>query len=277
MATHRFWRLHISAKGINSVNYVALSGLVLADVAGGPQVAVGGVASASSIRTAGEEADKAFDALQNTFWRGAYNYVLPEHLQYDMGEGNAIDVVEIRLVHTTTPDLRTGPKDIALLYSDDGKHWFIQAAWSDLIFTNGVEIALDAMAKPANLTINRAIKPIIFRNTAAIPGEPALRKINRFGVFGCGFRHYSAAQAATPYTGNYFIQGSTTGLGEPLARRIDLYEQSSGLLVRRAFSGADGAFRFDNIADLTYSVVGVDVGAEQNSVIYAHVTPALMT
>lgn len=81
----------------------------------------------------------------------------------------------------------------------------------------------------------------------------------------------------TPWSGNYYIAGSTTVLGMPFARRVDLVEQRSGLLVRTFHTKADGAFLFDQIGHGPWTLIGVDNSAEQNSVVFAHVPSALMT
>ena len=57
----------------------------------------------------------------------------------------------------------------------------------------------------------------------------------------------------------------------PLARRVDLLDQKSGQIIERIDTPKTGEFEFKEIADGTYSLVGVDNTAEQNSVIFAHV------
>lgn len=276
MAAHRFWGLHISANW-GDTNYTSLAELILAPSAGGAQGAVGGTAIASSFRTSTESPDKAFDGSPTTSWRSAQNGHVPAFIGYDMGAGNSLDVAEVRMTTLSSMAVNSYPRNFALCYSDDGVKWGVQKAWSEEAFTTGVERVFDATPIQANQVYNRIIKELVGRNDQANVGPPTLRMAMPFGLMGGGLRHHTAPRAMTPFTGVYFIQGTTTALGEPLARRVDLYDQRSGQLVRQAFSKEDGAFLFDHIGPGPWTVVGVNSSAEQNSVIYAHVTPSPMT
>ena len=275
MAAHRFWRLHIYRNG-GDTNYASIADLVLAETPGGVQGAVGGTASASNERIPAEGAKNAFDGLSGTFWRGFHNGGAA-FIQYDMGSGRAIDVAEIRITFGSGVGASSYPRDFTLLYSDDGVGWTAQAGWSDAAFVIGVEQAFGATPIPANLRFNRILERIFRRSLSANAGPPTLFTTMPNGVLGGGIRHHTAPRAAFPHSGAYFIQGTTTALGEPLARRVDLYEQKSGLLARKTFSKEDGAFRFDYIGPGPWTVVGVDQSAEQNSVIFAHVIASPMT
>lgn len=276
MAAHRFWGLHISANGGDG-QYTSLAELVLASSAGGAQGAVGGTAIASSYRIEAESPDKAFDGSPETSWRTIYLGHIPAFIGYDMGVGNSLDVAEVRMSGLPNMGTTSYPRSFALVYSDDGAHWVVQKSWSGQAVPSDVELALDTTPIPANQTYNRVFKDLVIRNDQAHVGPPTLRRTMPSSVVDVGLRHHTAPRAMTPFTGNYFIQGSTTTLGKPLARRVDLYDQSSGLLVRQTFSKEDGAFLFDYIGRGPWTVVGVDQSAEQNSVIYAHVTPSPMT
>lgn len=276
MAAHRFWGLHISSNWGDG-NYTSLAELVLAPSAGGAQGAVGGTAIASTFRTATESPDKAFDGSPTTSWRSGYNFHIPSFIGYDMGAGNSLDVAEVRVTVYSSMGINSYPRNFALIYSDDGVKWTVKKAWSEEAFSTGVERVFDATPVQANQVYNRILKELVGRNDQANVGPPTLRMTMPFGLMGGGLRHHTAPRAMTPFTGGYFIQGTTTALGEPLARRVDLYDQRSGQLVRQAFSKEDGAFLFDHIGPGPWTVVGVDSSAEQNSVIYAHVTPSPMT
>lgn len=276
MAAHRFWGLHISANWGDG-NYTSLAELVLASSEGGAQGAVGGTAIASSFRVATESPDKAFDGSATTSWRTAQNVNVPSFIGYDMGAGNSLDVAEVRMTTLSGMGTISYPRGFALIYSDDGVKWSVQKAWSDEAFSTEVERVFDAAPIQANQVYNRILKELVGRNDQANVGPPTLRMAWPFGLMGGGLRHHTAPRAMMPFTGSYFIQGTTTALGEPLARRVDLYDQRSGQLVRQTFSKEDGAFVFDYIGPGPWTVVGVDSSAEQNSVIYAHITPSPMT
>ena len=276
MAAHRFWGLHISSNWGDS-NYTSLAELILAQSAGGAQGAVGGTAIASSFRTSTESPDKAFDGSPTTSWRTDYTFNIPSFIRYDMGAGNSLDVAEVRMTVNSSMGATSYPRSFTLVYSDDGSHWHAHKAWGEHAFQSGVEQAFDATPIQANQVYNRVFKELVLRNDQANVGPPTLRMTMPFGVMGGGLRHHTAPRIFTPFTGNYFIQGTTTALGEPLARRVDLYDQRSGQLVRQAFSKEDGAFLFDYIGTGPWTVVGVDQSAEQNSVIFAHVIASPMT
>lgn len=275
MAAHRFWGLHISSNWGDGY-YTSLAELVLAPSAGGAQGAVGGTAIASTFRTATESPDKAFDGSPTTSWRTSDNFSIPSFIGYDMGAGNSLDVAEVRMITLSTMGAATYPKNFVLVYSDDGVKWGVQKGWSGEAFTAGVERAFDATPVQANQVYNRVLRELLVSNDQANVGPPTLRMVSPFGVMGGG-RHHTAPRVMTPFTGYYFIQGTTTALGEPLARRVDLYDQRSGQLVSQTLSKEDGVFLFDYIGHGPWTVVGVDLSAEQNSVIYAHVTPSPMT
>ena len=129
---------------------------------------------------------------------------------------------------------------------------------------------LDATALPSALITNRLINDRKNKSIeAALPQTwyaSAVRSNNM-----CRGRNNTRPWRITPFSGNKRIAGSTTSLGVPLARRVDLLDQKSGQIIERINTPKTGEFEFKEIADGTYSLVGVDNTAEQNSVIFAHV------
>lgn len=283
MAAHRYWRLYISRTGGGSSTSVGE--LILATTPSGAQAATGGTASASSTNGV-NAASRAFDGTTSSanFWLSATSNMPgglgQEYLQYDMGVGGGIDVAEVRLYFNgTTAGSTTYPSNFALLYSDDGVKWTLQRAWSEQVFTNGETKTLDATPLLSNQIFNRVVIRRDHRyNAAANAGTPpSVLRVLPHRLIGFGIYHGAAPAVLTPWSGRYFIAGSTTVLGAPFARRVDLVEQKSGLLVRQFFTKEDGQFLFEWIGPGPWTLVGVDNSAEQNSVIYAHVPPALMT
>ncbi len=283
MAAHRYWRMYISRTG--GASSVSVGELILATAPSGAQAATGGTASASSTNGV-NAASRAFDGTTSSanYWLSATSGMPSgygqEYLQYDMGVGGGIDVVEVRLYFNgTNAGSTTYPSNFALLYSDDGKVWKVQRAWSELVFTNGETKTLDATALPSNQIFNRVVVRRDYRYNAAANSGPApsVLRMLQHRLIGFGVRHSTAPVVMTPWSGVYYIAGSTTVLGMPFARRVDLVDQRSGLLVRTFYTKADGAFLFDQIGPGPWTLVGVDDSAEQNSVVFAHVPPALMT
>lgn len=282
MAAHRYWRLHISRSG--GAGTVSIGELILATTSGGAQAATGGTASASSTLST-NVASRAFNGTQSAadYWQCATSSYSgtwgAEFVQYDMGAGNSIDVVEMRIYFNgTTSGATTFPSSFVLLHSDDGIRWTVQRAWSNVTFANPETLTFDATELPSNQVFNRVLLvKDVRRNAATNSGVPTKFVALRSPLIGDGARHHTAGTAFFMWSGAFYIAGSTTTLGLPIARRVDLLNQRSGLLERRVFTGPDGQFLFDQINAGPWTVLGVDASAEQNSVVYAHVVPAPMT
>lgn len=264
MAAHRYWRLYVSHTGGGAS--VSIGELILATTPSGAQAATGGTASASSTNGV-NAASRAFDGTTSAanYWQsgsdtmpGGYGQ---EYLQYDMGVGGGIDVVEARLYFNgTMSGSTTYPSNFVLLYSDDGVKWTLQRAWSAQVFTDGETKTLDATPLPSNQVFNRVVLRRDYRYNAAANSGPApsVLRVLHHRLIGFGVRHATAPVVMTPWSGSYYIAGSTTVLGMPFARRVDLVEQRSGLLVRTFHTKADGAFLFDQIGPGPWTLVGVD-------------------
>jgi len=258
MSAHRFWRLHVTRTG-GSGSTVTVGELILASTPGGNQAAVGGTATASSVLGT-NAASRAFDGTlaAGNFWQCASGSLLSgvgsEFIQYDMGANNSISVEEMRLYydHPTSPT--TFPNDFGLYHSDDGIQWTFRRNWTGQSFTNGET-----------------------KTYAATPVTPQVFRVFEHNLIGRGFQRVTAPVVQTPWTGNFYIAGTTTVLGVPHIRRVDLIDQRSGVLVRSLTTKSDGVFLFDNIGPGPWTVVGVDVTATHNSVIFAHVVPIPMT
>ncbi|MBG4448725.1 discoidin domain-containing protein [Pseudomonas aeruginosa] len=275
MAAHRYWRLLLS-QSVNSTQPV-VGEIAFATSPGGANVATGGVASASKFDT-GFEADKSFDGNASTYWRVS-GYIVSggvglgnEWIQYDLGAGNAKDVVEMRIGFPSTPGTQTAPRAFTLYWSDDGLNFTRQRSWCEQSFANNETKTYDTTAIPSGQITNRRVVDRTLRyNLAALPQVwyGTIQRAPGIARYQNGTRPWRL----TPFTGKKRIAGTTTSLGQPIARRVDLLEQKSGLLVDRRFTGPDGAYEFKDIADTAYTVIGVDNSLEQNSVIFAHVTP----
>ena len=280
MAAHRYWRLVISDTNGGSPYGAAIGELILATTAGGASVVTGGTASASDEFSGSFTAASAFDGIQSSSnaWRTDSRTVMTgptQWIQYDFG-GTPRDIVEMRIYY---PDagaipLTYAPKNFALYWGDDGVTWTRQRAWSEQTFTAGGTNTYDTTAVPSGAITNRRLPGIsTYRNaTAALP-QAFFASLSRSTGGLTRARNWTRPWSITPYSGKLRIAGSTTVLGIPKARRVDLLDQKSGLLVDSRNTGPDGVFAFEQLADGVYALVGVDNSAEQNSVIYAHVTP----
>lgn len=279
MAAHRYWRLVISGTNGGGTNSAVIGELILATSAGGASVATGGTASASDVAS-GSSAANAFDGTQSSSdaWRSltrTFDSGPTQWIQYDFG-GTPRDIVEMRIYFPAagTFALTLAPKNFALYWSDDNKTWTRQRAWSEQTFTAGGTNTYDTTAVPSGSIINRRVLGVgTYRNIDAALPQTFFATLTRAPSGLARSRNWTRPWSVTPYSGELRIAGSTTVLGLPKARRVDLLDQKSGLIVDRRNTGPDGVFAFEQLADGVYALVGVDNSAEQNSVIYAHVTP----
>lgn len=274
MAAHRYWRLYIADN--NGGTSVVISELAMAETAGGANVCTGGTASASSVNGS-QFASLAFDGVVTpaSSWQSSTNLYNSAAggtawIQYDFNT-NPRDIAEIKITFATgISSLSLAPKAFSLYYSDDNIKWTRQRSWAEQVFAYGETKTYDATPMSSALINNRVLFDRKLKDIfAALPQTwyaSAVRSNNM-----CRGRNNTRPWRITPFSGNKRIAGSTTSLGVPLARRVDLLDQKSGQLIERINTPKTGEFEFKEIADGTYSLVGVDNTAEQNSVIFAHV------
>ena len=278
MAAHRFWRLFISdVAGSNS--YVGVNELAMAESPGGANVCTGGTASASTVNGT-HTADKAFDGsfLSANSWACASNIFsqgsqMNAWLQYDFA-ATPRDIVEIKVTFPPSGGIFTNvnmaPKNFSLYYSDDELTWVRQRSWSEQSFSFGETKTYDATPLSSILIKNRLVLERNLKEIESALGPDIICTTLRGPNFSRA-KNNTTPLRCTPYTGTKRIAGSTTSLGVPLARRVDLLDQKSGQLVARINTPSTGEFEFSDLADGVYSLIGVDNTAEQNSVIFAHV------
>lgn len=276
MAAHRFWRLRIPTKQ-DGAQAVHLADVYLATSAGGSDIVPTATLSASSALNATYLVEKLADNDASTYWASAYStYTGPsgamsggEWVQFEFA--TAQDIVEVR-VRSSAPGSSYWPKDMALFWSDDGVTWAFHRAWIDIVWgTAGSTVTFDATALPLG-------QPVIIRpHTRRIgsyeeqPDAPVGR-LDRVHT-AVRFMNWTRPMKASWLTGSKRIAGSTTVLGLPKARTVHLLLQRNHQILDTRHTGDDGVFEFPFIADLPYTIVGEDRTAEQNSVIYANVTP----
>ena len=194
-------------------------------------------------------------------------------LQYDFA-ATPRDIVEIKVTFPPSggifSNVNMAPKNFSLYYSDDGLTWVRQRAWSEQSFSFGETKTYDATPLSSILIKNRLVLERNLKEIESALGPDIICTTLRGPNFSRA-KNNTAPLRCTPYTGTKRIAGSTTSLGVPLARRVDLLDQKSGQLVARINTPSTGEFEFSDLADGFYSLIGVDNTAEQNSVIFAHV------
>ena len=276
MAAHRFWRLRIPVK-IGTAQTVHLADVYLATSAGGADIVPTATLSASSESSAAFGVSKIADNNASTYWSSANATYFgavgsmdgQEWVQFEFA--TAQDVVEMR-VRSSAPGSAFWPKDMALFWSDDGVTWTFHRSWIDIVWgTAGSTVTFDATALPLG-------QPVIMRpHTRRIgsyeeqPDAPVGR-LDRSNT-AVRFMNWTRPMKTSWLTGKKRIAGSTTVLGLPKARTVHLLLQRNHQILDTRHTGDDGVFEFSFIADTAYTLVGEDLTAEQNSVIYANVTP----
>ena len=118
-AAFRYHRLYITNHGGD--NNVGVAELILREVAGGAQVAIGGVCDASGQASSTYDCSKAFDGDSATAWITPWGGG-PQWLSYDLGAGEGAELVEYA-IRLTTIWVQRAPRSWELQGSNDGSTW----------------------------------------------------------------------------------------------------------------------------------------------------------
>lgn len=119
MAAHRYWRVRFTPV---SGNQGSCAELQLRTSVGGPNVATGGVASASTVNAALVAAN-AFDGNPATHWQSSNAVQDPRFLKYDFGAGTPQDIYEMAWTASATLAVAQNPGTLWLEWSDDDVIW----------------------------------------------------------------------------------------------------------------------------------------------------------
>lgn len=262
MAAHRYWRLRNLA-----TSYFTCTELQMREVAGGPNVVGGGTPIASSVYQGTYLTARAFDG--NTGmpeWHSDGAGAGNNWLGYDFGAGNAKDIVQI--VYSQRSEASWSPNSWAFEYSDDGSDWTTARVGSGSFPADSTTV-LDVFQLDPSQVKNRLFPPAFLAYTRPSPGTPAQPVFNPDSQY----RERPGLQFVGMMGLNpvYKLAGSTTSLGDPVPRRVRLYNQRDGRLAREQITAEDGAFEFTHIEQGPWQVVGVDDTGAQNGVIYTHV------
>lgn len=277
MAAHRHWRLFFYAYTFIG-NSVCITELALASSAGGPSLCLGGTATSSeNSPSVSYGPAKAIDGLFTD-----YNYWAAKGAPLSAGNarmcwlqvdlGSAEDIVEMRI---TFPQLGEGvgnaPNFFSLYHSDDGKNFTYVRSWRDQTFVAGETKVYAVSATPSAEITNKVLTRFgALKNAAGLPVGPFYSATRYFGPVRLVNQ---LPMLRTQFSGTKRIAGSTTSLGQPLSRQVDLVHQKTGILVKRVVTPDSGEFEFEGLAEETYMLIGTDISGEQNSVVFAHLSP----
>ncbi|ARK07425.1 F5/8 type C domain protein [Sphingobium phage Lacusarx] len=131
LVSARYWRLYMDEGRGSNNNYVTLTSVDFLDSSGQRIAPSGGTAFASSIYSAAENADKAFDGLSNTVWTTTTTSpAYPHYVGYDFGAGNVMEVAGISVANRVNYTLGI-PLHSWLQWSNDGIEWtnYIELYW----------------------------------------------------------------------------------------------------------------------------------------------------
>lgn len=120
---HVFWRINITSifgGGNTSQNAPSIAEVLLKLDADSPNLAIGGIATASTIYDSSYSASKAFDGETSTFWSA--NRTPTGWLSYQMINEVEINHVSIQPRHDYLAAIQ-GPKTFTIQSSDDGVAW----------------------------------------------------------------------------------------------------------------------------------------------------------
>jgi hypothetical protein len=240
MAAHKFWALLVTAKP-GSGNGTGIAELQMRTSVGGAQAATGGTASGTS--SFGHVAANAFDGSSSTIWHNAATGGVGVRLSYEFA--TPVSLVEMRVESpgsgTAFPGTTYGPSAMWVQWSDDGTTW---------VFGSGHQ---DGSVLASGDTLTFAV------SDAAVTASAAMQSWAANGQRGYGGLNIDATDS-----GAYRVAGTVAIDGTPIspvARRVRLYHQMSGRLVRETWSAADGTFAFEGLALATYIVMAEDYTA----------------
>lgn len=282
----RYVRMRVLST-IGDSSYIHVAALEFASSVGGVNLAVNPDNAATSIESSvtAKKIAKAFDGNDMTYWESSlvsgsiisdstgnnptYKtlYLQQYTVTYDFGVDASVDIEEIRILPYVNGGVVSNgtPRDMLFQVSNDGINWELLAIFMRSTYTSSKKSFLvnDYRNKP----ISNRLLPSFIKKTRPIGFNG---HINRLGFFNT-HNGKLVRQVASPYAGGASIAGVTTVLGQPISRKVNLYDQRCYQLIATTTSGEDGTFRFDFLRQGLYSIMGVDITTNQNSVIFAHV------
>lgn len=262
MAAQSTWRLGFS--GSNGGQYIQLTEVAFLDAAG-VDLSVGGTASASSQYDASYSAAKAFDKSNATDWCTVYGGV-PAWLQYV--HAAPADVAQVRIVCSANSS------------------WLPASAGQMSLAAGGAQETQYGL-RPVSGTFSPGATVIL---SAAI-FQPPIAVLGPQSICLSGGMAGNAGIALSPVSpsqdmqdgGLHRMAGTVELKGTPntpLRRRVQLWNQRDGRMVRETWSDAvTGAYAFDYIrggAGVIYCAVSYDHTGINQGVIADNLTPEAM-
>lgn len=267
MAAHRYWRMTWN-NGVGSSNsQLNLAEFALRSTIGGANLITSSAMLSTNSTVSGGSIANLVDGNNTTSSNLVDGTAKVKYLQVDFGTPQ--DVVEIFLRSSTSAQPNEMVLSGTLEYSDDNVTWVGLApsfAFSP-IASPGTQMTVSGFFATSNAD-KRVLPNSYPRLPTSWPTGPAGR------LYPVLYVRYQPG-----VTGLYFISG-TVKIDDtpdiPVSRLVRLYRKSDGALMRETWSDAvTGAYRFDNLANITYFVLSHDHTAVYNAVIKDAITPEL--
>ena len=258
MPSHRYWGLLLYCRSVSGTLNVSLAELDFRATVGGADMCTGGTGSAAS-SDGSDTPDKAFDNNNATYWSRSGNSTI--RLWYDFGSAVSVAEAWFRLpgAGAAKPGATHGPLGVQIVGSNDATNWVPYKTYELTSIANDAEytVALGSLA-------TSQVQGTAWRLAPGRPGgAPGARRPSIVG-------RYDAVDGGTHrVAGTVAIDGTPA---VPVRRRVRLFHERTGRLVREVWSNLDGTFEFANLALAEYIVLTDDHTRLYNAVVADKVT-----
>lgn len=227
MAAHRYWRLFV----LNNSGYaiINLCELQMATTPGGASVCTGGTPISSSNYDGTWTAAKAFDGIVtgDQGWGSSNGARETQWIGYDFGAGNAVDIVEVRIVARGNTGVAGQPKLMRFQWSDDGTTWTDQGSIPEQTSWTANQVrTFDVSTMPApyqpGLTVRNPIPKITKSKTVTKQAYGGVGSIGGVVYEGGSAPVQGATIEVFDGESNQFLTSTQTNIiGEWEAQRLD--------------------------------------------------------
>lgn len=182
MATHRYWRINITASWGPAYDLGYISALRFKGAVGGTNLSLSGNGTPTGTSDDGSHpTSHAFDENAGTYYR-TFQVTHPYVLGWDFGAGNAQFVGAVQVVNETGGVANASyPKDFTIQFSDDGSSW--TTALTVAGRSNGYGVSVE-YAMPSSLTAaltGPSQTLVSYFGGAAFVAAPSPRLVSAFG------------------------------------------------------------------------------------------------
>jgi hypothetical protein len=248
MAAHLFWGVRVHQRQTANTG-AALAELQMRSSVGGANLCTGGTALGTAANST-SVAD-AFDGSNSTVWYSFTNGGPIPLLGYQFAAPVSVVEMWVRLpgAASSFPGVTYGPAALQPLYSDDGVTWHTGSV-------TGVAAHLGNDGELAWLVADTPVEYRLAGSTGVLSGRAWTNPLQNM------LARNSSVLNDHYYGGPLRIAGAVKIDGSPpvpVRRRVRLYHQLSGRLVRETWSDATtGAYAFEKLAPAEYEVRASD-------------------